>query len=87
MRRMRPKTVGNLTASFHSTTALQALVELDEKLHGKASMSVSRRRPVVQKCPVCGKPGGFSITSLQQHFHRAHPGTQLHTKVSIPPLL
>ncbi|CAK9238096.1 unnamed protein product [Sphagnum jensenii] len=66
---------------------MKALVELDEKLHGKASMSVSRRRPVVQKCPVCGKPGGFSISSLQQHFHRAHPGTQLHTKVSIPPLL
>ncbi|CAM6036687.1 unnamed protein product [Sphagnum compactum] len=66
---------------------MKALVELDKKLHGKASMSVSRRRPVVQKCPVCGKPGGFSITSLQQHFHRAHPGTPLHTNVSIPPLL
>lgn len=52
----------------------QTLVELDRKLHGKASMSFLKRRPVGRRCPICDKLAGLSLVAVHQHIRRVHPG-------------
>ncbi|XP_024385430.1 dual specificity protein phosphatase PHS1 [Physcomitrium patens] len=59
---------------------MKTLVELDKKLHGKASMTFLKRRPAGQRCPICDKVAGFSIVALQQHIRRVHPGIPLHSQ-------
>lgn len=61
----------------------QTLVELDRKLHGQASMSVLKRRPVGQRCPICDKLAGLSLVAVHQHMRRAHPGVS--SPLSTPP--
>ncbi|VFQ87222.1 unnamed protein product [Cuscuta campestris] len=48
------------------------LLELDQKLHGKASMEWQQRRPTMKVCSICGKNAGLSSSSLKLHLQKAH---------------
>lgn len=48
------------------------LLDLDLKLHGKASMEWQQRRPMMKICPICGKNAGLSSSSLKLHLQKAH---------------
>ncbi|KAK4488935.1 hypothetical protein RD792_004725 [Penstemon davidsonii] len=48
------------------------LLDLDQKLHGKASMEWQQRRPMMKVCPICGKNAGLSSSSLKLHLQKAH---------------
>ncbi|RAL41466.1 hypothetical protein DM860_010260 [Cuscuta australis] len=48
------------------------LLELDHKLHGKASMEWQQRRPTMKVCSICGKNAGLSSSSLKLHLQKAH---------------
>ena len=48
------------------------LLELDKKLHGKASMEWQKRKPTMKVCPICGKNAGLSSSSLKLHLQKSH---------------
>lgn len=50
----------------------KALIELDKKLNGKASMDWQHRRPTIKVCPICGKNAGLSTSSLKLHLQKSH---------------
>ncbi|VAH19408.1 unnamed protein product [Triticum turgidum subsp. durum] len=50
----------------------KALLALDRKLHGKASMDWQQKRPEMKVCPICGKNVGLSTSSLKLHLQKAH---------------
>ncbi|XP_048539854.1 dual specificity protein phosphatase PHS1 isoform X1 [Triticum urartu] len=50
----------------------KALLALDKKLHGKASMDWQQKRPEMKVCPICGKNVGLSTSSLKLHLQKAH---------------
>ncbi|PKA57705.1 Dual specificity protein phosphatase PHS1 [Apostasia shenzhenica] len=50
----------------------RALLELDRKIHGKASMDWQQRRPAMKVCPICGKNAGLSTSSLKLHLQKSH---------------
>ncbi|KAH9306501.1 hypothetical protein KI387_010905 [Taxus chinensis] len=51
---------------------MRALLDLDTKLHGKASMDWQQRKPVIRTCPICGKSVGLSTSSLKLHLQKSH---------------
>lgn len=51
---------------------MRTLIDLDKRLHGKASMDWQQRKPVMRICPVCGKGVGLSSSSLKLHLHKSH---------------
>ncbi|XP_058082101.1 dual specificity protein phosphatase PHS1 isoform X2 [Magnolia sinica] len=50
----------------------KALLDLDRKLHGNASMEWQHRRPMMKVCPICGKNAGLSSSSLKLHLQKSH---------------
>ncbi|KAJ0976297.1 hypothetical protein J5N97_018262 [Dioscorea zingiberensis] len=50
----------------------KALLDLDKRLHGKASMEWQQRRPMMKVCPICGKNAGLSSSSLKLHLQKSH---------------
>ncbi|XP_072954689.1 dual specificity protein phosphatase PHS1-like isoform X2 [Typha angustifolia] len=48
------------------------LLNLDNRLHGKASMEWQHRRPTMKVCPICGKNAGLSSSSLKLHLQKSH---------------
>ncbi|XP_073008505.1 dual specificity protein phosphatase PHS1-like isoform X2 [Typha latifolia] len=48
------------------------LLNLDKRLHGKASMEWQHRRPTMKVCPICGKNAGLSSSSLKLHLQKSH---------------
>ncbi|XP_057841042.1 dual specificity protein phosphatase PHS1 isoform X2 [Cryptomeria japonica] len=51
---------------------MRALLDLDVRLHGKASMDWQQRKPVMRTCPICGKGVGLSTSSLKLHLQKSH---------------
>lgn len=51
---------------------MRTLIDLDKRLHGKASMDWQQRKPIMRICPVCGKGVGLSSSSLKLHLHKSH---------------
>lgn len=51
---------------------MRTLIDLDKRLHGKASMDWQQRKPVMRTCPVCGKSVGLSTSSLNLHLQKSH---------------
>lgn len=50
----------------------KTLLDLDQKLHGKASMEWQHRKPAMKVCPICGKYAGLSSSSLKLHLQKSH---------------
>lgn len=50
----------------------KALLDLDKRLHGRASMDWQHKRPVMKVCPICGKNAGLSTSSLKLHLQKSH---------------
>lgn len=50
----------------------KTLLDLDKRLHGKASMEWQQRRPTMKVCPICGKNAGLSSSSLKLHLQKSH---------------
>lgn len=50
----------------------KALLDLDRRLHGKASMDWQHKRPAMKVCPICGKNAGLSTSSLKLHLQKSH---------------
>ncbi|KAK9117693.1 hypothetical protein Sjap_016640 [Stephania japonica] len=50
----------------------KALLDLDRRLHGKASMEWQKRKPLMRVCPICGKNAGLSSSSLKLHLQKSH---------------
>ncbi|KAK9108594.1 hypothetical protein Syun_024605 [Stephania yunnanensis] len=50
----------------------KALLDLDWRLHGKASMEWQKRKPMMRVCPICGKNAGLSSSSLKLHLQKSH---------------
>ncbi|KAK9120213.1 hypothetical protein Scep_018306 [Stephania cephalantha] len=50
----------------------KALLDLDRRLHGKASMEWQKRKPMMRVCPICGKNAGLSSSSLKLHLQKSH---------------
>ncbi|OAY77322.1 dual specificity protein phosphatase PHS1-like isoform X1 [Ananas comosus] len=50
----------------------KVLLELDKRLHGKASMHWQHRRPAMKVCPICGENAGLSTSSLKLHLQKSH---------------
>ncbi|XP_076891154.1 dual specificity protein phosphatase PHS1-like [Bidens hawaiensis] len=50
----------------------RALLELDKKLHGKASMEWQQKKPAMRVCQICGKNAGLSSNALKLHLQKAH---------------
>lgn len=48
------------------------LMDLDHKLHGKASMVWQQRKPMMKICSICGKNVGLSSSSLKLHLQKSH---------------
>ncbi|XP_020272885.1 dual specificity protein phosphatase PHS1 isoform X2 [Asparagus officinalis] len=50
----------------------KALLDLDTRLHGRASMDWQHKKPVMKVCPICGKNAGLSTSSLKLHLQKSH---------------
>eukprot|EP00252_Welwitschia_mirabilis_P019250 TRINITY_DN4401_c0_g1_i3.p1 TRINITY_DN4401_c0_g1~~TRINITY_DN4401_c0_g1_i3.p1 ORF type:complete len:773 (+),score=116.13 TRINITY_DN4401_c0_g1_i3:264-2582(+) len=51
---------------------MRTLMDLDKRLHGKASMDWRQRKPIARTCPICLKNVGISSSSLKLHLQKAH---------------
>lgn len=50
----------------------KALLDLDRRLNGRASMDWQHKRPAMKVCPICGKNAGLSTSSLKLHLQKSH---------------
>ncbi|KAL6175109.1 hypothetical protein ACLB2K_051752 [Fragaria x ananassa] len=48
------------------------LLDLDKRLHGRASMEWQQRKPMMKVCPICGVNAGLSSSSLKLHLQKSH---------------
>lgn len=51
---------------------MEHLLCLEDKIHGKRSMALKRKKPLAKHCPECGDAVGISDESLAVHLKMKH---------------